>query len=146
MPLGARLYSIASTRYGDNFDGNTTSLCVRRATYWDEEMGKEDPAKKGICSNFLCDAKKGQKIAMTGVFAFNELKYVLAQTLSTVQGMLAFIERKAGKQCLIDIGCTLCRTYWKGALDARRPQCSYCYGCNRNRYCTLQIILEKNVL
>lgn len=66
MPHGTRLYSIAATRYGDTFDGNTTSLCVRRATYWDPEMGKEDPAKKGICSNFLCDAKPGQEITMTG--------------------------------------------------------------------------------
>ena len=56
VPLGARLYSIASTRYGDNFDGQTASLCVRRATYWDPEKQAEDPAKKGICSNFLCAA------------------------------------------------------------------------------------------
>merc|ERR1719311_70395 len=63
---GVRLYSIASTRYGDEFDGKTASLCVRRATYWDPELGREDPAKKGICSNFLCDAKPGDKITMTG--------------------------------------------------------------------------------
>jgi len=63
---GVRLYSIASSRYGDNFDGQTASLCVRRATYWDPELGREDPAKKGICSNFLCDAKPGDKITMTG--------------------------------------------------------------------------------
>lgn len=43
-----------------------TSLCVRRAVYWDPEAGAEDPAKKGICSNFLCDAKPGQEITMTG--------------------------------------------------------------------------------
>jgi len=61
-----RLYSIAASRYGDTFDGQTTTLCVRRATYWDAEMGKDDPAKKGICSNFLCDAKPGQEIMMTG--------------------------------------------------------------------------------
>lgn len=63
---GVRLYSIASTRYGDNFDGKTTSLCIRRATYTDPETGKEDPAKKGICSNFLCDAQPGQEITLTG--------------------------------------------------------------------------------
>ncbi|KAL6768198.1 FNR1 [Auxenochlorella protothecoides x Auxenochlorella symbiontica] len=66
VPHGTRLYSIASTRYGDNFDGKTASLCVRRATYWDEEKGAEDPAKKGICSNFLCDAKPGTEVTMTG--------------------------------------------------------------------------------
>ena len=66
VPHGVRLYSIASSRYGDDFDGKTTTLCVRRATYWDPELKKEDPAKKGICSNFLCDAKPGTEILMTG--------------------------------------------------------------------------------
>jgi ferredoxin--NADP+ reductase len=61
-----RLYSIASSRYGDAFDGQTATLCVRRATFWDSELGKEDPAKKGICSNFLCDAKPGTTVQMTG--------------------------------------------------------------------------------
>jgi ferredoxin--NADP+ reductase len=66
VPLGTRLYSIASTRYGDYFDGQTASLCVRRATYWDPEKNAEDPAKKGICSNFLCDATPGTEITLTG--------------------------------------------------------------------------------
>ena len=66
MPHGTRLYSIASSRYGDDFDGKTTTLCVRRATYWDSELGKEDPAKKGICSNFLCDAEPGTEVTITG--------------------------------------------------------------------------------
>merc|ERR1712054_161425 len=65
-PHTVRLYSIASSRYGDDMTGNTGSLCVRRATYWDPEMGKEDPAKKGVCSNFLCDTKPGQNVKMTG--------------------------------------------------------------------------------
>lgn len=39
---------------------------MRRAVYVDPETGKEDPAKKGICSNFLCDAKPGQEVTMTG--------------------------------------------------------------------------------
>lgn len=66
MPHGVRLYSIASTRYGDAFDGQTASLCVRRATFWDSEKNAEDPAKKGLCSNFLCDAKPGDEVTMTG--------------------------------------------------------------------------------
>merc|ERR1712241_806329 len=65
-PHAPRLYSIASSRYGDSYDGKTTSLCVRRATYWDPELKAEDPAKKGIYSNFLCDAKPGDKVMMTG--------------------------------------------------------------------------------
>jgi ferredoxin--NADP+ reductase len=66
MPHGTRLYSIAASRYGDKFDGKTTTLCVRRATYWDPEKNAEDPEKKGICSNFLCDAKPGDEVTMTG--------------------------------------------------------------------------------
>eukprot|EP00238_Polyblepharides_amylifera_P015857 CAMPEP_0196581722 /NCGR_PEP_ID=MMETSP1081-20130531/35197_1 /TAXON_ID=36882 /ORGANISM="Pyramimonas amylifera, Strain CCMP720" /LENGTH=350 /DNA_ID=CAMNT_0041902055 /DNA_START=117 /DNA_END=1169 /DNA_ORIENTATION=+ len=66
VALGARLYSIAASRYGDLFDGQTTSLCVRRATYWCPELGAEDPAKKGICSNHLCDCKPGDTVKMTG--------------------------------------------------------------------------------
>jgi sulfite reductase alpha subunit-like flavoprotein len=61
-----RLYSIASTRYGDALDGNTISLCVRRAEYWDPDLNKIDPAKKGICSNFLCDAEPGTQMAVAG--------------------------------------------------------------------------------
>merc|ERR1712072_919682 len=37
-PNSARLYSIASSRYGDDMTGTTTSLCVRRATYWCPEL------------------------------------------------------------------------------------------------------------
>jgi len=65
-PNKVRLYSIASSRYGDDMTGKTTTLCVRRATYWCPEMGKEDPAKKGVCSNFLCDASAGDLVKLTG--------------------------------------------------------------------------------
>jgi len=65
-PNTVRLYSIASTRYGDDMTGNTGTLCVRRATYWCPELKADDPAKKGICSNFLCDAKAGDELKMTG--------------------------------------------------------------------------------
>jgi len=65
-PNTVRLYSIASSRYGDDMTGTTTSLCVRRATYWCPEMKADDPAKKGICSNFLCDSKPGTELSLTG--------------------------------------------------------------------------------
>merc|ERR1712129_242188 len=29
-------------------------------------MGADDPAKKGICSNFLCDTKPGDEVKLTG--------------------------------------------------------------------------------
>jgi len=61
-----RLYSIASTRYGDVLDGNTVSLCVRRAEYFDPVTGLVDPAKKGVCSDFLCNAAPGDEVAVAG--------------------------------------------------------------------------------
>ena len=61
-----RLYSIASTRYGDVLDGNTISLCVRRAEYYDPNTGLTDPAKKGVCSNMLCDAAPGTQFSVAG--------------------------------------------------------------------------------
>lgn len=67
-PHNVRLYSIASTRYGDKFDGKTASFCVRRAVYYDPETGKEDPSKNGVCSNFLCDSKPGDKVKITGTW------------------------------------------------------------------------------
>lgn len=70
-PHNVRLYSIASTRYGDSFDGRTASLCVRRAVFYDPETGKEDPSKSGICSNYLCDAKPGDKVQITGMMPIN---------------------------------------------------------------------------
>lgn len=65
-PHSVRLYSIASSRYGDDMTGQTGSLCVRRATYWCPELKADDPAKKGVCSNFLCDTKPGDEVKMTG--------------------------------------------------------------------------------
>ena len=60
-PHKIRLYSIASTRYGDNFNGNTVSLCVRQLQY--EKDGK---TIDGVCSTFLCDVKPGEKVKITG--------------------------------------------------------------------------------
>ncbi|RZC88823.1 hypothetical protein C5167_031197 [Papaver somniferum] len=65
-PHNVRLYSIASTKYGDSFDGKTASLCVRRAVYYDPATGKEDPSKNGVCSNFLCNSKPGDRVQVTG--------------------------------------------------------------------------------
>jgi ferredoxin--NADP+ reductase len=46
--------------------GTTTTLCVRRATYYCPELKADDPAKKGVCSNFLCDTKPGDEVMLTG--------------------------------------------------------------------------------
>lgn len=61
-----RLYSIASTRYGDLLDGNTLSLCVRRAEYYNPDTGVPDDSKAGVCSAFLCDAPPGTSVSLAG--------------------------------------------------------------------------------
>jgi len=65
-PYKPRLYSIASTRYGDLLDGTTVSLCVRRAEYYDPVTGVPDPTKAGVCSDFLCGATPGQEVMVAG--------------------------------------------------------------------------------
>ncbi len=58
-----RLYSIASTRHGDDVDDKTVSLCVRKLEYKDEKTGKE---VEGTCSTFICNLKPGDDIQITG--------------------------------------------------------------------------------
>tara|TARA_Y100001978_G_scaffold200698_1_gene217492 strand:- start:5752 stop:7038 length:1287 start_codon:yes stop_codon:yes gene_type:complete len=60
-PHKLRLYSIASTRHGDNFEGNTVSLCVRQLQY-----EKDGQTINGVCSTYLCDIKPGDKVKITG--------------------------------------------------------------------------------
>jgi ferredoxin--NADP+ reductase len=62
-PQKLRLYSIASTRHGDNVDDKTVSLCVRKLEYKDEKTGKE---VEGVCSTFLCTLKPGDEVNITG--------------------------------------------------------------------------------
>ena len=60
-PHKLRLYSIASTRHGDDFAGNTVSLCVRQLQY-----EKDGETINGVCSSYLCDIKPGDKVKITG--------------------------------------------------------------------------------
>lgn len=57
-----RLYSIASTRHGDDVDDKTVSLCVRELEY------KNDAGEtiKGVCSSFLCALNPGDEVQITG--------------------------------------------------------------------------------
>lgn len=62
-PEKLRLYSIASTRHGDDVNDKTVSLCVRQLEY-------EHPETKekvfGVCSTFLCNLKPGDELKITG--------------------------------------------------------------------------------
>jgi ferredoxin--NADP+ reductase len=60
-PHKLRLYSIASTRHGDNMEAHTVSLCVRQLQY---EL--DGATINGVCSSFLCDIDPGAKVKITG--------------------------------------------------------------------------------
>ncbi|MGF1491418.1 MAG: ferredoxin--NADP reductase [Microcoleaceae cyanobacterium] len=62
-PHKLRLYSIASTRHGDNLDDKTVSLCVRELQYEHPETGE---TVYGVCSSFLCHLEPGADVAITG--------------------------------------------------------------------------------
>jgi ferredoxin--NADP+ reductase len=62
-PHKIRLYSIASTRHGDDVDDKTVSLCVRKLEYKDDKTGKE---VEGVCSTFLCNINPGDDVQITG--------------------------------------------------------------------------------
>ncbi len=57
-PHKLRLYSIASPGYGDDGEGKTVTVCVKRAL--------DPPHPPGVCSGFLCNAKVGDKVNITG--------------------------------------------------------------------------------
>ena len=58
-----RLYTIASSRYGDEGDAGTISLCVKRVVYNDPVTGE---LKRGVASNYLCDLNVGDRVAFMG--------------------------------------------------------------------------------
>ncbi|MGC9452801.1 MAG: oxidoreductase [Oceanipulchritudo sp.] len=60
-----RLYSIASSRQGEERNMTEISICVRRCFYIDEVSGERFP---GVASNFLCDRRPGDKILLTGPY------------------------------------------------------------------------------
>ncbi|MEL6232406.1 MAG: ferredoxin-NADP reductase [Cyanobacteria bacterium J06627_3] len=62
-PHKLRLYSIASTRHGDDVDDKTVSLCVRQLTYKHPESGE---TINGVCSTYLCNLEPGTKVKITG--------------------------------------------------------------------------------
>lgn len=62
-PHKLRLYSIASTRHGDNVDDKTVSLCVRELVYKHPETNE---TVHGVCSSFLCNLEPGADVAITG--------------------------------------------------------------------------------
>ncbi|MBM4343175.1 MAG: ferredoxin--NADP(+) reductase [Deltaproteobacteria bacterium] len=62
-PHPVRLFSIASASDGENGDGTTLALTIKRFFWTIPETGEVLP---GLCSNYLCDAKPGDQMWMTG--------------------------------------------------------------------------------
>ena len=62
-PNKLRLYSIASTRHGDDLEDHTVSLCVRKLEYKDPETGEK---VEGVCSTYLCNLQPGDDVTITG--------------------------------------------------------------------------------
>jgi ferredoxin--NADP+ reductase len=60
-----RLYTIANTPRQTEGGDVEIELCVRRCFYIDEVSGEEYP---GLASNFLCDARPGDRITFSGPY------------------------------------------------------------------------------
>ena len=60
-----RLYSIASSRSGEDENMAEFSICVRRCFYIDDVSGEQFP---GVASNFLCNAQPGDEVLLAGPY------------------------------------------------------------------------------
>ncbi|MEB3169490.1 MAG: phycobilisome linker polypeptide [Synechococcaceae cyanobacterium] len=94
-PHKLRLYSIASTRHGDNLEGSTVSLCVRQLQY-----EKDGETINGVCSTFLCDIEPGAKVKITGPVgkemllpADEEANVIMLATGTGIAPMRAYLRR-----------------------------------------------------
>lgn len=64
-PFHLRRYSIANARSLPQAEGVRLDLLVRRCFYIDEVSGERYP---GIASNFLCDARSGTRVTVSGPY------------------------------------------------------------------------------
>jgi ferredoxin--NADP+ reductase len=94
-PHKLRLYSIASSRHGDNLEDKTVSLCVRQLQY-----EKEGETIFGVCSTFLVDIEPGAKVKITGPVgkemllpADEEANVIMLATGTGIAPMRAYLRR-----------------------------------------------------
>lgn len=62
-PHRPRLYSISSSRKGDDGLASTVSLTIKRVIVKDPESGE---TVYGLASNYVCDLKEGEELSITG--------------------------------------------------------------------------------
>ncbi|MBD2773286.1 ferredoxin--NADP reductase [Iningainema tapete] len=96
-PEKLRLYSIASTRHGDDVDDKTVSLCVRQLEYKHPETGE---TVYGVCSTHLCFLKPGDEVKITGPVGKEmllpqdpEAKVIMMATGTGIAPMRAYLWR-----------------------------------------------------
>lgn len=96
-PEKLRLYSIASTRHGDDVDDKTVSLCVRQLEYKDPETGE---TVYGVCSTHLTQLKPGAEVKITGPVGKEmllpedpEAKVIMLATGTGIAPMRAYLWR-----------------------------------------------------
>ncbi|MDF5721825.1 MAG: phycobilisome linker polypeptide [Rhizonema sp. PD37] len=96
-PEKLRLYSIASTRHGDDVDDKTVSLCVRQLEYKHPETNE---TVYGVCSTHLCFLKPGDEVKITGPVgkemllpADTDAKVIMMGTGTGIAPMRAYLWR-----------------------------------------------------
>lgn len=96
-PEKLRLYSIASTRHGDDVDDKTVSLCVRQLEYKHPETSE---TVHGVCSTHLCFLKPGDEVKITGPVgkemllpADTDAKVIMMGTGTGIAPMRAYLWR-----------------------------------------------------
>lgn len=108
-PHHLRLYSVASSHYGERGERDSISICVRRCFYIDEVSGERYP---GRASNYLCDTAPGDTIQITGPYGShflmppdNECNMIMVGAGTGIAPFRAFV-RKMYEQ----------RGNWKGKV------------------------------
>lgn len=102
-PTHHRLYTVAGTPPPQTSGKPEITIVVRRCTYIDDFSGEEYP---GVSSNYLCDRRPGERLAITGPFGTpfnvptdkqaNLLLIGLGTGIAPFRGLLKHIYREPG--------------------------------------------------
>ncbi len=90
-----RLYSVADLPEIDDAGHTRIKLCVKRCSYIDDYSGER---YRGIASNFLCDRRPGDNLALTGPYGLpfeippeNNANIILIATSTGIAPFRAFV-------------------------------------------------------